>query len=405
MNAPVFQISIAFIIGLIIVTYSIPIVVKIAKVKKLFDEPNSRRVNKVPVPNLGGVSLFMGVSLATLIGFQNNTFPEFRYIMSSTIILLFIGIKDDLLVISARKKLLAQLVCAILIVNLGGIQFTNLHGILGISEINPIAGSVLSLFAIVSIINAINLIDGLDGLAASFGILGSVVLGINFYLARQVNFAILSAAIAGSLISFFIFNVFGKKNKIFMGDTGAMILGFLLSALIIKFNEISINGPENLISFSPVLTLSLIAIPLIDMIRLFFLRIRKNKSPFSADMNHIHHKILRFGPSHLFITGSITFFNVFLLILVTSFSSLNNNTLVLIIIIMVSAFITFPYTTFSDKLFNKILKRSKPTKNIQLSRENLIVSNHQNHRESGQKEVHFNEKNWQNNQVVQNSNH
>ena len=213
MNAPVFQISIAFIIGLIIVTYSIPIVVKIAKVKKLFDEPNSRRVNKVPVPNLGGVSLFMGVSLATLIGFQNNTFPEFRYIMSSTIILLFIGIKDDLLVISARKKLLAQLVCAILIVNLGGIQFTNLHGILGISEINPIAGSVLSLFAIVSIINAINLIDGLDGLAASFGILGSVVLGINFYLARQVNFAILSAAIAGSLISFFIFNVFGKKTK------------------------------------------------------------------------------------------------------------------------------------------------------------------------------------------------
>ncbi len=392
-------------IGLFIVIYSIPISVKIALEKKLFDDPNSRRVNKVPVPNLGGVSLFIGISLATLIGILQNSFPEFRYIMISTIILLFIGIMDDLLVISARKKLLAQLVCAVIIVTLGGFQFTNLHGIFGIFEINPIEGSGLSILAIVSIINAINLIDGLDGLAASFGILGSIVLGINFYLADQVNFTILCAAIAGSLISFFIFNVFGKKNKIFMGDTGAMILGFLLSALIIKFNEISINGPGNMTSFSPVLTLSLIAIPLFDMIRLFFLRIRKSKSPFSADMNHIHHKLLQFGYSHFAITGAITLFNVILLLLVTSLSTLNNNTLVLLIIIMVSVFITFPFSTISDALVVKrTLKCINKNKNVQLSAANADVSNDQNQREIRKKEVHYDEKKWHNSQVVQNSN-
>lgn len=393
MNTPSFQIFSAFIIGLITVFYSIPVIVRIAKEKKLFDEPNSRRVNKVPVPNLGGVSLFIGISLATLIGIQQNSFPEFRYMMSSIIILLFIGIKDDLLVISARKKLFAQLISAIIMVNLGGLQITNLHGILGIFEINIIIGSVISILAVVSLINAINLIDGIDGLAASFGILGSVILGIYFYIANQVNFTILCAAIAGSSITFLIFNVFGKKNKIFMGDTGAMIIGFLLSAIIIKFNETSINGTLIPDSFSPVIIISLIAIPLFDMIRLFFLRIRINKSPFSADMNHIHHKFLRLGASHLVITGSITLFNVGLLLLVTFFSSINNNMLVILVIFLVSAFITFPNVILSDVKVKRTREPVNPNNNVQMSHDNFMVSNQQIRGKFCKKKVQENKKN------------
>lgn len=378
MNTLYFQIFTAFIIGLITVYYSIPIIVKVAKEKKLYDEPNSRRVNTVPVPNLGGVSLFIGISLATLIGIQQNSFPEFRYIMSATIILLFIGIKDDLLNISARKKLLAQLISAIIIVSLGGLKITNLHGLLGIFEINPVAGLIISILTIVSIINAINLIDGIDGLAASFGLLGSVILGICFYMSDQVNFAILCTAIASSLITFLFFNIFGKKNKIFMGDTGAMIIGFLLSVLIIKFNETAINGTMNLDSVSPIITLSLIAIPLFDMIRLFFLRIRKNKSPFSADMNHIHHKFLQLGASHLAITAIITLFNMILLILVMSFSSMNNNVLVIFVIFLVSTFITFPHFYITKVLVKKTPESaSNPTKNMQMSQHNFRMSNQQ----------------------------
>ena len=343
MQTPIFQISLALIVGIIIVYYAIPIIVRISKEKHLFDEPNGRRVNKVPVPNLGGAALFLGISIGTMVGIQKNSFPDFRYLLICTTILLFVGIKDDLLMISARKKLIAQLVCSFVLVALGGIRFTNLHGILGLHEINDLTSYVISTLAIVSIINAINLIDGIDGLAASITIVAIVVLGVNFYLIDHVNFAILCAAIVGSLISFFAFNVFSKVNKIFMGDTGALILGLLISALIIKFNELAISQKNPALShFSPIITFAIIAIPMFDMTRLFFNRLMKKKSPFSPDMNHIHHKFLKLGYSHRVITGIISSFNLLLIAIVYILSPLNNHFLVFLILTMVTLFIYLP---------------------------------------------------------------
>ena len=364
MQTPIFQISLAFFLGIIAVYYGIPVIVRISKTKHLVDEPNSRRVNTIPIPNLGGIALFLGISIGTLVAIQKNSFPDFRYLLICSIILLFMGVKDDLLMISARKKLAAQLVCAFVLVVLGNIHFTNLHGILGIHELNETTGWIISTLAIVSIINAINLIDGIDGLATSICMLTAIVLGVNFYLLNEVNFTILCSAIAGSLLTFFVFNVYGKSNKIFMGDTGAMILGLLISALIIKFNELAVE-PQNirLSHLSPVLSFALIAIPLIDMIHLFFIRLLRKKSPFLPDMNHIHHKFLDLGFTHKMTTGIIFAFNLFLISIVYSFKELNLNWLTLLIILLVTMFNYLPHMLVLFIKSTNSKERSIGTKN------------------------------------------
>ena len=382
MPTPIFQILLAFILGLIIVSYAIPIIVRISKEKHLFDEPNSRRVNKVPVPNLGGVALFMGISIGSMVAFQKNSFPDYRYLLICTTIMLFIGVKDDLLIISARKKLLAQLVCAFVLVALGDIRFTNFHGIFGVYEINNLASYVVSTLAIVSIINAINLIDGIDGLASSLSIVATVVLGVNFYLIGEVNFAILCSAIVGSLISFFSFNVFSKLNKIFMGDTGALILGLLVAALIVKFNELAISQQNNgLIHFAPIVTLAVIAIPLFDMTRLFLMRIIRKSSPFSPDMNHIHHKFLKLGYSHKVITGIIASYNLLLIATVYMLRPLNNHYLAFYIITMVALFMVLPQLILWFRKSRNSKSHRLPARDIRFHSKTSLAVAHNTHPE------------------------
>jgi len=362
MNTPIFQLASAFILGVLIVFYSVPVIVRVARAKHLYDEPNSRRVNKVAVPNLGGISLFVGISLGAMLGLQQNVVPEFRFMMISTIILFFIGIKDDLLVISPLKKFIAQLISAFILIAIGGIRLTHLHGILGINEINDLISYLLSTLVIIGIINAINLIDGIDGLAASIGIVASLVLGFGFLKMDQLNYAIMCMAITGSLLAFFAFNVFGGKNKIFMGDTGALIIGLLLASLIIKFNEFSLSANHTFSSFSPVLSIAIVAFPIFDMIRLFFFRMMKNKSPFSPDMNHIHHLALKLGFSHLMATTAISFASMLLIATLYFLRHLNNHLLLVILVVTMVLFLSLP------RIITAFVKSKTPTaKSIELN--------------------------------------
>lgn len=345
----ILQLLSAFLLGLGLVYYSIPVIVRISHDKHLFDVPNERKVNKKIVPNLGGIALFIGITLATLLSISNNPFPEFRFILSGMIILFFIGIKDDILIISAHKKFTAQILSALILIILGDIRFTNLHGILGFHEISYAFSVIFSLLAVVAIINAQNLIDGIDGLAASIGILAAFFFGGAFHLADQTNYAILCAATTGSLISFFIYNVYGKKNKIFMGDTGSLILGLLLSVFVIQYNEFSISASELAFSFSPVFSLAILAIPVFDMIRIFSFRIYRRKSPFSPDMNHIHHKYLLLGFSHSRINLILITANLFIIGIVFTFRTINNNLLLLLLVTMVSLLMLIPTFLHSTK--------------------------------------------------------
>jgi UDP-GlcNAc:undecaprenyl-phosphate GlcNAc-1-phosphate transferase len=295
----IFSIIQAFVIGALLVYLTVPVIVKISKVKKLFDVPDSRKVNTTVVPNLGGVALFCGISIASFLSLWELSFPDLRYIMTGVTIMFFIGIKDDILNISARKKIIAQLIAALLIIIPGNIRFTNLHGVFGLYEINYIISIGISALAILAIINAVNLIDGIDGLASAFGILCSLFFGVLFFEMDKIQYAVVCFATAGSLIVFFVFNVFGKKNKIFMGDTGSLIIGIITSVLVIKINEFSLSAGALYSNLSPALSLAVISLPVYDMIRIILFRYFRKKSLFSPDKNHIHHKLLAIGYSHM----------------------------------------------------------------------------------------------------------
>lgn len=342
MTATVIQLISSFLIGFILVLVSIPVIVTISKEKHLYDEPNERRINKVVVPNLGGIAIFIGVSIATLLCLHRFEFIEFRYIQASMIILFFIGIKDDILIISARKKLIAQIICALILIIPGDIRFTNLHGILGLYEINYVASVTITILAIVAIINATNLVDGIDGLAASIGIFSSVVFGAKFLVTANQDYAILCSAIVGSLLAFLRFNVLGKKNKIFLGDTGSLLLGLLIAVQVIQYNQFALNTTPQETAFSPVFSLAILATPLADMIRVFAIRMLNGRSPFSPDMNHIHHRLLKLGFSHFNSTIIIVLTNCLIISLAFAFRFLNKHLLMIFLIAVIFLLLQLP---------------------------------------------------------------
>ncbi|MBK5262465.1 MAG: undecaprenyl/decaprenyl-phosphate alpha-N-acetylglucosaminyl 1-phosphate transferase [Peptostreptococcaceae bacterium] len=303
--------TIGFLLGFILVYLAIPPIIRVSIAKHLYDTPNARKASKVVVPTLGGVAIFIGFILSTIIATDGYNFGELKYLIAAVILMFFVGLKDDLVDISALKKLISQLIIASMLIVLGNFRFTNLQGAFGLYEINYTISYAITLFVMIAIINAFNLIDGIDGLASGISILISVVFGSWFLLSGHYEYGIMCFSLTGSLIAFFIFNVFGKKHKIFMGDTGSLIIGVIMVCLVIKFNEFNINQQAPYaIRNAPVISTGILIIPIIDTLRVFFLRILNRRSPFSPDMNHIHHKFLELGNSHLKSTLWIVFVNV-----------------------------------------------------------------------------------------------
>lgn len=293
-----FYVLLSLTIGFVIVTYAIPRIIYICHLKKLFDVPNERSAAKVITPNMGGVGIFIGFYISMIITLNNFDQQKITCLLLASLVMFLVGLKDDLINMSPRKKLFYQLLTAIYLIFMGGVRITNLHGLMGIYEIEIISSSLLSLVAIVGLINAYNLIDGIDGLAAGIGILISIVFGSLFIIAGHIEYAVIAFSMTGSLIGFFFYNVFGRTNKIFMGDTGSLTLGIVFSFLMIKFLELP-ESPLHIIG-SPAVALSIMIVPLVDTIRVMVIRISQKRSPFSADMNHIHHQLLRItGGNHL----------------------------------------------------------------------------------------------------------
>lgn len=291
----VFCFSLAFVITF----FLIPSIVEIAKAKSLFDEPNDRASHIHKTPTLGGLAIFNGVAISLLIFFNFTEFPKFQYTIAGLMIIFFTGFKDDIIGITPFKKLVAQLLAVFITIVFGRILITNLHGFLGIDELNYHLGIVFTIITIVGITNCFNLMDGIDGLSASLGMLVSLTFGAWFYLVGEYNWAIMSAALIGALLAFFWFNVYGKKNKIFMGDTGALLLGFIMAVMAIKFNELNITLKGAwAIRAAPAVSIGIMMVPIFDTLRVFLTRIFKNKYPFSPDKTHIHHYLLALGLSH-----------------------------------------------------------------------------------------------------------
>ncbi|MFW5982966.1 MAG: MraY family glycosyltransferase [bacterium] len=356
---PILLVTSAFLITALITAFIIPTIVKVAKIKQLVDVPNGRTSHNGKVPSLGGFAVFASLSLVLLLFVDFSNCYHCQYFIVGLLIIFFIGLKDDIVVIDPLKKLLGQFLAAALLVVLGGVQFTSLHGFLGISAINPFIGTMLTIFVIIVITNSFNLIDGIDGLASGIGIIASFTLGIWFFLIQEYQLAIVSFAIIGGFSAFFYYNVSSGNNKIFMGDTGSLILGFSLSYLIIQFNELNAIPQEYNIASAPAVSIGILVVPLFDTLRVFFIRAFKGKSPFSPDKRHVHHRLLFLNKSHLKTTIIILIFNTFFITMVFALQSIGIIELVAVEFVLAAVFTYIPVHMIRKKDYAKMSFQEK----------------------------------------------
>lgn len=305
------QLIIAFITAFALVMVAMPALIKVAKLKHLVDEPGeARKLHSRSIPTLGGIMIFAGTIIAYSLWFPSNSeaqlvadnmlddLSEFKYLVATMFILFFLGLKDDIIGVSPSKKLLVHIVVGIILVFMADLRIASFDGIFGLYNLPYTSSIVISVFSYIVIVNAINLIDGVDGLAGGIGFIASVVFAWWFYRVDELPMAILAIALAGSLFGFLFFNF--NPARIFMGDSGSLIIGLILYVLAIRMIEYPITAvptPLNTIS-KPVLAMAIMCYPLIDTLRVFIYRAVRGRSPFSADKNHIHHKLLELGLNH-----------------------------------------------------------------------------------------------------------
>ena len=315
-------------VSFIITFLAIPVILVIAEQKKLFDVPDERKLHAQAVASLGGVGIFSGFLLAVLLSVQVSANPEFQYFCASALVIFFLGLKDDLIVISASKKFIGQLIAAAIVIHLGGIRIDGMHGFLGVNELPLIFSYALSYLTIILVINSFNLIDGIDGLAASLGIMTMLVFGTYFFMNGNQAYALLAFAMGGSLVAFLIFN--HHPAKIFMGDSGSLMIGLIASILVIKFISVA-SDPFVAVPVSSTVAVgvSVLFLPLVDTLRVFAIRIYNGRSPFTPDRNHIHHLLLGWGLNHAAVTLICLGVNIAFLMLTWTARSLGSTIILL----------------------------------------------------------------------------
>jgi UDP-GlcNAc:undecaprenyl-phosphate/decaprenyl-phosphate GlcNAc-1-phosphate transferase len=316
--------------------FLIPTIVEMANTKSLVATPNKRTSHTSSVPNLGGIAIFIGFIISYLLFLNTASFRNFQFVFAALLMIFFVGFKDDITMINPGKKFFGQIVAAWIVISFGGYRLTSLHGFFGITEMSLSLSYVVTFLAIIGITNCFNLMDGIDGLSAGLGIIASVTFGTWFYLIGDYDWAILAVGLVGSLCSFGFFNVFGHKNKIFMGDTGSLSLGFMIALIAIHFNEENIN-PANIfyIRSAPAVSIGILLVPIFDTLRVLLTRLIKRESPFMPDKTHIHHYLLELGFSHK--SATFTLIGVSLFFIFFSFLLKDRSVLLVLILLLVIA--------------------------------------------------------------------
>ena len=292
-----------------------PVVIRVAKAKGFVVRPNKRMSHDGEVPNIGGLNICFTFMLTYLLCTPMERHPFF---LIGLFIIMVVGFTDDVLVLRPTAKLLGETLAGVALIGFADIRITHLHGLFGIAEIGIIPSYLLSLAVLLTVINAINLIDGIDGLASGLGILYCLFFAIYFGLAGDIAWSNMAICMIGVLAVFFIYNVFGKRDKIFMGDSGSLLLGYLLTAFVFRFCEINAYhiDPEALhMSAAPAVVVCVLTVPLFDAIRVSLTRLKQRRPLFEPDKNHIHHLLLRTGLNHIqttcvLLSASVVFIGI-----------------------------------------------------------------------------------------------
>lgn len=284
----------------------IPLIILFSRKVRLYDKPGGRKIHEFRTPTLGGVAIFIGFIVAVAIWAPAYNYREMNFLYGAIALLLlvFIGVRDDVVPVRAVVKLIGQLVAAFMLVQLGGVQLTGLHGLFGVHEVPQWLGYVLTILTITTLINAFNLMDGVNGLAGSIGFIASAIFGTWFFLNDNILMFAAAASLCGALLAFLKYNL--SPAKIFMGDTGSMLLGFVLAVFAIQFieyNAVLPSGSSMRIESAPMVALGVLIVPIFDMFRLIAVRsVWLRTSPFKPDRNHMHHLLMRLGLTHNQIT-------------------------------------------------------------------------------------------------------
>jgi UDP-GlcNAc:undecaprenyl-phosphate GlcNAc-1-phosphate transferase len=319
----------------LITLLSIPSILHVARSRHLYDDVGHfRKQHDHGIPRLGGVAIFVSFTITMLLFSIIDKALPISYLLIACIILFAMGLKDDLSGVNSSTKFFIQFVVAAILVLLGDIRITSMYGVFGINTLPYIPSAIFSILLIMLVVNSFNLIDGIDGLAAITGIIVNTTFAMLFMHQAQYELAAISLAMAGAIAGFLKYNI--TPAKIFMGDTGALLIGLVSSVMAIKFIEVSKIASVGIpaITYAPALTIAILIGPVFDTLRVFTLRIASGKSPFEADRNHIHHRILMLGLNHVQTTICLSVINLLSIGMVFLFSDLNNSVLIVIILLI-----------------------------------------------------------------------
>lgn len=309
-----------FLTAFLVVLFTMPSLIKVARMKHLVDEPSEeRKLHHRSIPTIGGIIIFAAIIFSYSLWFptaestlgaflpsdfgamykeMGAAYADFKIVIAAMVLLFFIGVKDDIIGFSPVKKLVGHFGVAYILVIIGDIRIHDMHGILGLYELPHAISIAFSFFTYIVLVNAFNLIDGVDGLAGGVGLISAMTYGVWLYWAGDVALALLSFTLAGALVGFLVFNT--HPARIFMGDSGSLIIGAILSVLAMRIVDHDISRlPVWLRTVpTPLFAMGAIAYPLVDTFRVFVVRMARGRSPFHADRNHIHHRLLALGLGH-----------------------------------------------------------------------------------------------------------
>ncbi len=357
--------------------YLYPVIIHVSKKKMLMDEPVDRSAHKTMVPRLGGLGLFITFTLSLIIfGLVVNLkmfdFIQINSLIAAAIILVFLGVKDDLVLLAPKKKLIGQLVSVAIVIFLSDVRIKSLEGLLGVGELPYLVSVLFTFFVFILVINAFNLIDGIDGLAGTMAILACGAFGLFFLINGHNMMTLVSFILIGSLAGFLTYN-FSTKRKIFMGDCGSMFVGFLMAYQGIRFLAYNATEiPANHLNNAPILLLAILSFPLLDTLRVFAIRIKEKRSPFSADRNHIHHRLLDIGLNHKKATMLLAICTLFNLLIAFCVSPLNIHLQLFLTVVVGSSLYLFPLlSVFDEEHAESVLIRANDSKRNAVK--NLIV--------------------------------
>lgn len=311
-----YTIIIPFFTALLLVGWIHPRLVKIALLKNIVDNPEARKLQRTPVPVLGGVAVFFGVVIA--IGCMSSVVDcsGLPVVIMAMMAMLYTGTMDDILSLSPGLRFVIEIVVVLLLIFVGGYCIDDFHGLWNIGRFSYWCAVPLTVVAAVGIINAINLVDGVNGLSSGYCIMACLIFGTLFFLAGEAPMTILAAVSVGALIPFFLHNVFGKTSKMFIGDGGTLVMGVVMSVFVIAILQNGsrvaayVNPNVGLVPF----TLAVLSVPVFDTLRVMSTRILKGTSPFRPDKTHLHHMFIDLGCSHVATTLAILGVNMFVVL-------------------------------------------------------------------------------------------